>query len=187
MESDEALIKRYLDGEQTAFELLVRRHQDPLFGFVYRLTRNQDDAMDICQSTFVQAFINLHKLRIGGSFRAWLYQIALNFVRSNSKLSQRYEVSADSELVDNIIDTSLQPDEQAMLKQTQLLAAGLLNRLPAQQRLTVNLRFYQGLSFQEIAEVMELSLGTVKASYHQAIKNLRKFVTDGAKVTANEL
>src|SRR5262249_10899216 len=167
---DEILVDRFRDGDGRAFEELVRRHQRAVFHLARRFVRDDDEAKDVAQRTFVKAFQGLHALRGGGAFRTWLYRItatlALNHIRDHSRVHRTEDAGANIP-VDAIGADRLDDAE----RRAQLHAA--LGELPPKQRLVLELRVVQELSFREVAEIAGCSEDPAKVNFHHAVKRLR--------------
>jgi len=169
---DTALVAGFIGGDEQAFKELVHRHQKPLYHFVWRQVRNHAETADLCQKVFLKVFLKIRGFRGESSFRTWLYQIALNQCKNHFRSKERERLD-DVEietlpLVDSPADTRVESAQESRM----LRAA--VNDLPTKQRHTLELRFYQGLTFAEIAAGMNCPVGTAKANYHHAITALRK-------------
>lgn len=170
-QSDLEVIRRVLDGETAAYELLVRRYQQTIFRLAQRMTRNSEDARDLAQEAFVQAYRSLAGFRGHSSFSTWLYRIAMNLCLSHLKATRREDpIEVDAAVADARDDSlaTLLADER-----DRALAAAI-EQLPPQQRATLTLRVYQGLSHREIAEALDCAEGTAKANYFHAIRTLQR-------------
>jgi RNA polymerase sigma-70 factor (ECF subfamily) len=170
-QTDFELIRRVLDGETAAFDLLVRRYQQTILRLTQRMTRNAEDARDLAQDAFVQAFRSLGRFQGQSSFSTWLYRIAVNLCLNHLKSRQREDpLEIDAAVPDTREDslTTLLGDER-----DRALAEAILH-LPPQQRATLTLRVHQGLTHREIAEVLECAEGTAKANYFHAIRALQR-------------
>lgn len=174
MTDDIALIQRYLAGEETAAEELVLRYQRQLYAFLYRMTRDMEEAKDLTQKTFLKAIQGLGGFRGDASFKTWLYQIALNTGLNHLKESRREMVDIDEMALgsnDDTLDGLIEEERKQRIRNS-------LHRLPERQRTAVVLRAYDGLSCQETAKVMGCSEGAVKAHYHLGVKKLREYMEE---------
>jgi RNA polymerase sigma-70 factor (ECF subfamily) len=168
---DHDLIRRTLAGEVEAFDLLVRRYQEPILRLTYRMTRNADDAKDLAQEAFVQAYRGLGSFRQEARFSTWLYRIAMNLCLTHRKTAARQAPGEpDDRLRDERDDslTTLVAAERAQALEVAIAA------LPPQQQATLTLRVQHGLSHREIAEVLGCAEGTAKANYFHAIRALQR-------------
>ncbi|MEJ2508361.1 MAG: sigma-70 family RNA polymerase sigma factor [Gammaproteobacteria bacterium] len=181
---DETLVTDYRNGDASAFELLVRRYQGALYSFVYRAIGGGPDAADICQQAFVRAFVNLDQLTDPAGFKPWLFRIAVNLVQDQYRADRRRSAAQvanwnDSPAVSaSAFDSTMAAEERERANQ-------LLARLPETQRFTIYLRFYQGLKFEEIAQVMGSPVGTVKANYHHGMRRLRQLLATATESDAS--
>ena len=170
-QSDFEVIRRVLDGETTAFDLLVRQYQPTIFRLARRMTRNAEDARDLTQEAFVQAYRSLAGFHGQSSFSTWLYRIAVNLCLNHLKAIRRGDpVEVDGshpDVREDALTTLVTAERDRAL-------AAAIEELPPQQRATLTLRVYQGLSHREIAEILECAEGTAKANYFHAIRALQR-------------
>jgi RNA polymerase sigma-70 factor, ECF subfamily len=168
---DSEVIQRVLGGDRAAFDVLVLEYQERIYRLAYRMTRNAEDARDLAQEAFVQAYRFLGSFQQRSSFSTWLYRITMNLCLNHLKSIGRMDpAEIDGSLKDrrpNSLEVIL-TDERA-----QALASAI-EALPPQQKATLTLRVYQGLSHREIAEVLECSEGTAKANYFHAVRGLQR-------------
>ena len=166
----QALAERAARGDRIAFDDLVRQTMESIVALTYRMTGDREVALDIAQDTFVTAWERLKDFRQEARVTSWLYRIAIN--KTLNHLSRRRAEPLPDEAAfgaDTVTPDVLWRQERLRRGLTAFLA-----RLPEQQRLAFELRFYQGLSFQEMAAVTGKALGTVKTNYRQAVQKLRK-------------
>ncbi len=176
MEQDDAgLLRRCLSGDERAYRELVQRYQGPVYSVALRMLRSAEDAEDITQETFVRVFRALERYDPARSFEAWLFTITSRLcidlmrrrrVRPVSLF--RRDPETDEEQTLDIEDTGLKPDEVTSHAEEERHARDLIDSLPPHYRIVVMLRHQQDLSYEEIAEVLHLPLGTVKARIHRA-------------------
>ncbi len=167
---DEVLVDRFRAGDARAFEELVKRHQRAVFYLARRFVRDDDEAKDVAQRAFVKAYQGLHGLRGGGAFRTWIYRIAsnlaLNHIRDHARVQPTEDAGRDVP-VDAVGADRLDDAE----RRERILVA--LDRLPPKQRLVVELRVFQELSFREVGEAAGCSENAAKVNFHHAVKKLR--------------
>lgn len=181
MSRDARLVERCRAGDQQACEELVRRYQDKVFALIYRITGDADRVEDIAQEVFLRAFRSLNKFRGGSSLYTWLYRITvnttLNAIRS---LSRRQETSLDAfEGLERPSGSEANPvEEAASHRQLARRVKEAIERLDEQYRAIVYLREVEGLSYEEIAEVVDLPVGTVKSRLFRARQNLKEILKD---------
>ncbi|NLO76120.1 MAG: sigma-70 family RNA polymerase sigma factor [Clostridia bacterium] len=179
---DEDLVTRSKNGDLQAFEELVCRYERKVYSLAYRMMGNYDDANDIAQEAFLRAFQAISGFRGDSSFSTWISHIVTNLCRD--ELRKRYRISfesLDQELCLGDVEVKKQmpssepgPDEIYERYEFQQELQELLTTLSPEFRLALVLRDIQGYSYQEIAELMECSLGTVKSRINRA----RNFLKD---------
>ena len=169
--SDFELIDRVLRGNRLAFEELVNRYKKSVYYLTYRMVHDYEDAADLSQETFLKAYQGLRKFKRRSSFHTWLYRITINLCINHlrRKESRRYVGLEKVQTVKN-------PDvlEKLELEELQNRVNGAVNSLPEKQRAAFVLHKYEGLSYQEIAEVMQRSLSSVESLIHRAKLNLQR-------------
>lgn len=181
---DETLVANYRKGDASAFELLVRRYQGALYSFVYRALGGGPDVADVCQQAFVRAFVNLSQLADPSGFKPWLYRIAVNLVQDRYRADKRHGAEQMAGWHDPpAVEASA--FDSVMAAEERERANRLLARLPEVQRLTIYLRFYQGLKFEEIGQVLGSPVGTVKANYHHGMRRLRQLLATAPEADAS--
>jgi len=164
-----------LDGY---FEHLVRTYQDRLYSFALRLTGSRQDAEESTQDAFVRAYRALHSYpedrRRAMRLRPWLYQITLNTVRNRVRRPTLVTVAADGPVGNGLAARAdEQPERVAVAAETQSQLASAIARLPKRYATAVVLRHVQGLSYAEVAEVLEQPVGTTKSDVHRGLRLLR--------------
>ncbi len=182
--SDEELIKDAIYGNKEAFGELVRRYEKKVYSLAYSILLNKDDAMDISQEVFIKAYEGLRRYRGGSQFFTWLYRIVVNLCID---FTRREKAKGEMEYIDAIdpgdTHTSFfahqQTPEEATAGREKLRALKkALNSLPEDQRIAITLREIEGLSYEEIAETMNCSIGTVMSRIHYARKKLKEKLKD---------
>jgi RNA polymerase sigma-70 factor (ECF subfamily) len=176
VDSDEALFERLIAGDLRAFDLLYDRFERPLFGFIRSQLRDVADAEDILHETFMSVLRERaarHEVR---SFKAWLFQVArnlcLNRIRTQRRAGRALEAAAQVEAVappSAAADHALERREQLVLLQR------AVERLPAALAEIYRLRA-AGMSYDELAEILDVPVGTVKSRIHEVVKRLREEV-----------
>jgi RNA polymerase sigma-70 factor, ECF subfamily len=179
--SDENLVKFYLEGDETAFEVLLSRHLRLVYNLARQYTGDPDSASDIAQETFMKIWRNLKKFDVNRNFKAWMMAIAknsaLDWLKSKKAVSfSKLESKADGfSFIENIIDPLPLPSVIAERNIAVNEARAVLLRLPPKYSSVVHLHDEDGLTFSEISEKTNKPLNTVKSQYSRAIKTLRKF------------
>ncbi|HCL27667.1 MAG TPA: RNA polymerase subunit sigma-70 [Candidatus Latescibacteria bacterium] len=173
------LIARLQAGDDTAFEEIVRQHQEPLVRFAQRLVGDLDDASDVAQETFIRAYERIAEFRGGSTLYTWLYRIAYNQaisllrrrrVRRFLRLDREDEYSEGVEL--QLVETY---DVAAKVEEVDLLRhiEAAIETLPPRQRGIFVMRHYEGMSHAQIAQVVGRSEGAIRAGYFHAVRKLR--------------
>jgi len=174
----EYLVRRAKEGDKEAFSKIVRMMMKDVVATTYRMTQDRESAFDLAQETFISAWQNLSGFRQESKFESWLYRIAsnktLNFLkrRSHGQTSSIDSIPLSSMALGS---NSHNPETPLHQKELQSVILNFMAGLPPQQRLVFDLRFYKGRTFEEIAQITDKALGTVKTHYRQAIIKLRAF------------
>ena len=167
---DHELAERFRDGDRTAFDILVRRHQKGLWRLVRRYVKSDADAADVTQLAFVRAFRGLARFRGTATVRSWLYRIAINCSLSwlrDHRREQPAEIGEDALTAENPAPAQLSAgDDRVRLR-------GAIAHLPPKQKLVLELRVFDDLSFKEVADLAGCSENTAKVNFHYAVKRLR--------------
>lgn len=178
---EQRLAERFCRGDRGAFGELVLRHQRGVYFLVWRYVRHDEDARDITQAAFVRAWNSAASFRGDAAFRTWIYRIAANLAlnwlrdRGRWKLDELSDqLSGDGADADELLDEAVAADQLRVA-----IAA-----LPTKQRLVVDLRVQEGLSFKEVAEIAECSEDAAKANFHHALKRLRALLAPLARTQA---
>ncbi|MBR7126537.1 MAG: sigma-70 family RNA polymerase sigma factor [Prevotella sp.] len=179
--TDEELAMQYVQGNNKAFDLLLSRNQSKLFSYILFVVHDQDVANDIFQETFVKVVMKLQQGRYtpSGKFGAWVMRIAHNVIMDwyrDQRIDRMVEVAKDNDLSNISSHEVLQDSIESDFVRLQVLSdvKKMMNNLPAPQREVVYMRFFQGMSFKEIAETTEVSINTSLGRMRYAILNLRR-------------
>ena len=176
---DEALIAAALNGSAYAWEKLVKRYETQIFNYSVRLTGNSSDAMDLMQEVFMGVYRNLHRFRGDAKFSSWIFRIAHNKAvdmnRRRRLLSNQLRINDDEFDILDILpgDTGNEPDEKLGTQQQNGKITRMLARLSLEQRLVVEFKVFQSLTFDEIAVMQDISANTVKTRFYTALKKLK--------------
>ena len=182
--TDDMLVSLYLKGNNTAFDILLNRHQDRLFNYIYFIVRSKEVAEDIFQETFVKAIVTLQQGRYtnDGKFAAWITRIAHNLVIDQFRIERNENtISNDDTEVDLLNDAKLAEGtiENRMVNEQVLSDVRMLiNELPDCQREVVFMRYYQDLSFKDIADITGVSINTALGRMRYAILNMRRIAAE---------
>jgi RNA polymerase sigma-70 factor (ECF subfamily) len=186
--TDSALIARALGGEPAAFAELVLRYQDRLYNSLFRVLGSAEDARDAVQDAFVQAFVKLDTFRGSSAFYTWLYRIAFNQAMSHAR-RQRPTRSLDDDRADcgrDVADRQPPPDARLDLSERATQVQRALAELSAEFRTVVVLREMDGCKYEEIAEILELPVGTVRSRLFRARLELRDRLAPLVNESMNE-
>ncbi len=176
--SDEQLMTGILAGDTTSLTVLVERHYGSLLGYLYRLLGgNRPLAEDITQDTFLHV-LQQGSYRRGRAFKPWFYAIATNLVRDHYKSAEIKRSSPqDDQSMLSIFDTDPNPEEAVLASEQESIIAAAIMNLGEEYRAALLLRFYHGLSLQEIAETLNIPLGTVKSRLSIGTHRLRALLS----------
>lgn len=184
--SDHELVELYEQGVDRAFDVLLERNQEALFAYIMRLTQDVEQANDVFQETFMKAIVCIrsHQYKTTGKFSAWLMRIAHNLVidsvRNNRNMPQ-YDGDMQNNVLYNNVRLSQECCEEDMLRQADLTTLEkMIGMLPPVQQEIVHLRFYEDLSFKEIAQITNVSINTALGRMRYATLNLRKMIMDNS-------
>ena len=178
--ADETLVALYAQGNNEAFDILLNRYKDRLYAYIYYTVRNEELAEDIFQETFTKAIVTIQQGRYNenGKFPAWLTRIAHNLISDCFRQEKQENlVSCDEEernLLNNIRLSEGTVEAEIVNHQILSDVRRLMKHLPDEQREVVHMRFYQDLSFKEIAEMTGVSINTSLGRMRYAILNLRR-------------
>ena len=182
--TDDMLVTRYSEGDNKAFDELLARYQSKLFNYIYFVVRSQEMAEDIFQETFVKAITTIRQGRYtaSGKFGAWLTRIAHNMIIDGFRQERNENtVSNDETEIDLFNDVDLCDDNietQMVNEQTLTDVRRLMDALPDNQREVVYMRFYQDLSFKEIADITGVSINTALGRMRYALLNMRRIAEE---------
>ena len=178
MNSEKSLINLVKKGDKKAYEVLVLQYQDRLVFSVYKFLKDYELAQDIAQETFVKAFKNIEKFRGDSSFYTWIYRIAINtaknFLSSKSRKSEIYDDEIMELKLSESAVTSENPENILEAEELRSLMMDAIQGLPDDIRTTLSLREFDGLSYEEIAEVQNCPIGTVRSRIHKGREILDK-------------
>lgn len=178
--TDDELVCRYADGNNEAFDVLLKRHESKIYSYIYYIIKDRDKADDIFQETFVKAIMTIRQGRYtgNGKFFSWISRIAHNLIIDSYRQEKiENNISNDDETLDifnrkelsegNIEDHIIQSQINSDIRR-------LVEALPDNQREVVKLRYYKNLSFKEIADVTNVSINTALGRMRYAILNIRR-------------
>lgn len=173
---DRALVDRFQAGERAAFDHLVRRYQKPMWRLIRRYVKRDADAADVTQQAFVRAFKGLAAFRGAASVRSWLYRIAINCALTWLRDHRREEPSELLEDEHPLADDQPSAHHRISDGQDGVRLRRAIALLPPKQKLVLELRVFDDLSFREVAELADCTENTAKVNFHYAVKKLRELL-----------
>ncbi|HTY38465.1 MAG TPA: sigma-70 family RNA polymerase sigma factor [Bacteroidota bacterium] len=184
-EEDALLIRRALGGDQRAYKKLRQKYHEAIYNLIYRMIRDKDEVEDLTQEAFIKAFMSLSSFNDEFAFSTWLYKIATNncidYIRR--KKLQTFSIdkpieSKESDYTYELPDSTYEPDQDLIERQRKKLLEDAINSLPAKYRHVIHLRHVEEKEYQEIATILKLPLGTIKAHIFRAREMLNKYLRD---------
>jgi len=177
--TDEELVARSIDGDTDSFNQLVKRWERPIYALAYRTIGREEEARDVCQETFLRAFRALKGFKGQAKFSSWLYRITLNLCRDWIRRERRQPIAQAPEGVDLVDLASEQSPSESIedlvaRREISQAVARVMAELPDEQRTAIILKEYHGLTFQEIADMLDCPLSTVKTRLYQGLTVLRR-------------
>ena len=177
--SDQELIKKYLNGDNTSFRILLTRHKSRIFAFIMSKIKNRDLSEDIFQDTFIKVINSLQKGKYNeeGKFLPWMMRIAHNLVidhfRKEAKM-RKVRPTAEFDIFDVLDDGNKNQEEVMMQTQVHADLKVLIEQLPKDQKEVLKMRYFEDLSFKQISELTGASINTALGRMRYALINLRK-------------
>ncbi len=168
-------MERLLEGQDQVLDNLVERYLQPLYSYAFSILHSQSAAEDAFQETFLKVYRKRRSFRRDARFRPWVYQICLNVCRDILRKQKRQrEVPLEEGAVG--VDSAPGPQERAEKADQAAALRQALKQLPTKQREVLLLAHYQGLSYEEIGQILNIPRGTVKSRHHHAIKKLSQIL-----------
>lgn len=177
LSDDQQVITAVMNGNVNAYGILVQQYQKPIFNLMYRVTGSYEDAKDLAQETFIKAYEKLDHFKMGERFFPWLYTIgynhARNFVRRGNPVHAISGKDCDEQ---SGLDYPSQHEERVLAQIDFLRIYQALEQLPMDYREAVILHYHEGLSMEDIAMALQLSVSGAKMRVHRGIKKLREII-----------
>lgn len=164
------------DKRHYAFNLLVRQYQRRLYGYIRRMLTDHDEAQDVLQNTFVKAWNGLDSFRGDSQLYSWLYRIAHNECLNHLRKARR-RVFVSNEAVIERLTTTLDSSEHFSGDLIQQRLQRAVMRLPDKQRAVFNMKYFDGMKYEDMSTVTGTSVGALKSSYHIAVKKIEAWLT----------
>lgn len=176
--SDQELVKKYINGDNYSFEVLLNRHKNRVFAFIMSKIKNKDLSEDIFQDTYVKVVNSLQKGKYNeeGKFLPWIMRIAHNLVIDHFRKQKKMHMvrsNNDFDIFDIIKDDSINVDDRLIRDQIFNDLRALINLLPNDQREVLKMRYFEEMSFKKIAEYFDVSINTALGRMRYALINLR--------------
>ncbi|MDR2126886.1 MAG: RNA polymerase sigma factor [Prevotellaceae bacterium] len=176
---DSLLIEMFknADSKSFAFNQIVLKYQERVYWHIRKMVINHDDADDLVQESFIKVWNSLDKFRNESSLYTWIYRIATNETLAFLKKQKSYNHISWQDVENDLRDTLKQDiyfnGDDAQIKFQQILAS-----LPPKQRLVFNMKYFDEMKYEEIAEILGTSVGALKASYHIAVEKIKKNINN---------
>ncbi len=181
-QTDSQLVERVQRGDKRAFDLLVLKYQHKIVGLVSRYIRDQDEVLDVTQEAFIKAYRALPRFRGDSAFYTWLYRIAINtaknYLVSRSRRPPDTDIDVDGEFQSDsaVLRDVDGPEGVVATEELEKTIYGAIDGLPEELKIAVTLREFEGLSYEEIAEVMECPVGTVRSRIFRAREAIERSI-----------
>ena len=177
---DRELVRRIRDGDAEALRAIVERYQDRIFSLVYGIVRDRHEVEDVAQEVFLKVYTRIQAFDERSKFYTWLYRVAANAAKDHvKKRSRRPVVALDED--DVVPSTGDNPVGHAVAAETRRLVREAITALPLRYREVLTLRELEGLSYNEIASVLQISIGTVESRLHRARAKLKRRLEQHAR------
>jgi RNA polymerase sigma factor (sigma-70 family) len=176
--SDQEILEKFSDENTRhyGFNILIKQYQQRLYWHVRRILLDHEDSNDVIQNVFIKVWQTLDSFRRDSQLYTWLYRIATNEALTFLKQKKRrFFVSfndVEFEMSDKLHNDPLFTGDKIQLKLQQAIL-----KLPNQQRIVFNMKYFDGMKYEEISEILDVTVGALKASYHHAVKKISKYVT----------
>ncbi len=177
--TDQYLVKTYLQGDESSFEILLTRHKNRVYAFIMSKIKNKDITEDIFQDTFIKVINSLKngKYNEEGKFLPWVMRIAHNLVIDYFRKNKKFSIirpTAEFDIFDMISEKSPNKEEEMIVNQTHIDLKLLIDQLPNDQKEVLKLRYYEDMSFKKIADLTNVSINTALGRMRYALINIRK-------------
>lgn len=176
--SDSELLQKFRepDSRNYAFNLIVRKYQQRIYYHIRKIVIDHDDTHDVVQNTFIKVLNGLSNFREDSQLYTWLYRIATNESLTFLK-KKRTKFFIPFSDVEYELSETLMAGSNMNSDRLQMKLQKAVLQLPQQQRIVFNMRYFDGMKYEEIAKVLDLSVGALKAHYHHAVKKIEKYIT----------
>lgn len=176
--TDSELVQQVRNGKRQAYTELMRRYQQRVYWVARRIVGNHDDADDVAQETFVKAYVALGDFRGDSSFFTWLYRIATNLSLNAVRKQQVMNYLRESPLISSMLPAKENQHNELVAKELESKLQRAIATLPERQKAVFVMRYHDEMSYEEISEVLNTSVGGLKANYFHALKKVQEFLKD---------
>ena len=177
LSEDQEILELIPQEKKKAFSLLVTGYKERLYWHIRKMVISHDDTDDVLQNTFLKVWKNMDRFRGEAALYTWLYRIATNetltFLQAKQK-KQLKTINAPILSFEEILESDTWFDGDEIQQKLQ----ACLMRLPERQRLVFNMKYFEGMKYQQIAEVLKVTIGSLKASYHHAVKKIESILKE---------
>lgn len=176
IKSDFELINEFKDGNVEGFNGLVRRYQERVYWIARRMLDSHQDADDIVQNVFMKVFEKLKDFRAESGFYTWIYRVTVNTCINEIHKKRIKEILSFDHLIEEPVSSDRNPLEENVQKEYQSSIKRAVEKLPPKQKAVFVMRFYEELTYNEIAEILKTSVSSLKSSYSFALKKIKEHV-----------
>ena len=173
--TDEQILELIQLSKDGGFRSLMHQFQEPIYWHIRRMVTLHDDANDVVQNTFIKVYKNIEKFNMDSKLYTWIYRIATNesltFLKKRKK-KQTQAIDGDEYSLENKLSSDPYFDGNA----AELVLQKAIFLLPEKQKAVFNLRYYDEISYKDMSEMLDTSVGALKASYHHAVKKIEDFI-----------
>lgn len=182
--ADEKLVEEFLAGREPAFDLLVKRYQEKAVRLAFSLLRNFELAKEVSQNAFVKTYFGLKGFKQNSKFGTWFYRILMNAVKDEFRRRQKaWEDLRVEEVLEMIPDSSHSPSRSLVMDEEKRRLEQAVHELPENERRIFILRYFDDMPLADIADILGVALGTVKASLFHATRKIRKTLEEKPSVS----
>ncbi len=173
---DFELVEEFRQGNVEAFNELVRRYQEKVYWVCRRIVGSHEDADDVVQDVFIKVYESLRDFRAESEFYTWVYRIATNASLNALRKKRLKEIVRFDEIFEELLPGEEQTDSSTLQQEFRTLLERAVERLPAKQKMVFVMRYYDELSYEEMAKILKRSVGGLKANYFHALKKIQRYV-----------
>lgn len=188
LDEEEKYISRILDGDLSCYELFINKYQNMVYTLALRIVKNNHDAEEIAQDTFLKAYQNLSSYQSKSKFSTWIYRICVNLAISKTRGKKIFSNAIPTNEIENIeIEKEANALAQLEKKEQESIIKSIIDKLPEEAGVLLTLYYYEDLSVDEISKVLNLSVSNVKVKLFRARNRFKKILTTDHKNELNNL